>query len=171
LTDGETVYLGLGGNVGDVMANMAGALTSLNDRKDTNVTAVSKVYKTPPWGITEQEWFLNCCACVQTEIGPYELLDACLNIEIDFKRKRIVRWGPRSVDVDILLFGDISLNTESLTIPHPRMHERAFVMVPLADISPRLMVGNKSTNEWAESLLDDRMEVIEAEADWWRNRP
>ncbi len=161
------VYLGLGGNVGDVLSNMAAALQHLNKHDQIDVLDVSDVYKTSPWGITEQDWFLNCCAKVQTTLGPHELLDVCLSVEVKLKRKRIVRWGPRSVDVDILVFGDLHFDVDHLTIPHPRMHERAFVMVPLADIAPGLTVNGTTARELAKDLASKDIIMVETTQDWW----
>jgi len=169
--DMKPVYLGLGGNVGDVLANMAAALQSLDAHEYIRVVAVSGVYKTPPWGITDQDWFLNCCAKIETHITPLELLNVCLDIEVKLKRKRMVRWGPRSVDIDILLFGDIHVDSVKLTIPHPRMHERAFVMLPLSDIAPKLVVEQKRVIDWVQVLDDSDISDVETDGkDWWQQR-
>ena len=168
--ESQKAWLGLGGNIGDVQQAMADALQSLDAMDEIAVEQVSSVYKTPPWGLEDQPWFLNCCAGISCSLTPEQLLEACQQVERQGKRERIVRWGPRTIGVDILMFEGIEQIEQRLTIPHPRMHERAFVMVPLADIAPGLKVGNKTTNEWAESLLDERMEVIETEADWWKKQ-
>ncbi len=126
--------LGLGGNLGDPVAAMARALQALEARDDTVVTAVSRLYRTPPWGKTDQDWFFNACAAVETTLAPEALLDVGLAIERSMKRERLERWGPRTIDIDVLLWGDETIAGERLTVPHPRMTERAFVLMPLADI-------------------------------------
>ncbi|MDJ0615087.1 MAG: 2-amino-4-hydroxy-6-hydroxymethyldihydropteridine diphosphokinase [Rhizobiaceae bacterium] len=162
------VFLGLGGNIGNVLENMAHALQYLDSASSIRVIDVSGVYKTPPWGVTDQDWFLNCCASIETTLAPTELLEKCLEIEIKLKRKRVVRWGPRSVDIDILVFGDLELETENLKIPHPRMLERSFVMLPLAEISPMLRVKEKTAMELRRELHDPDITKVDVGPDWWR---
>lgn len=168
-SDVERVYLGLGGNVGDVLGNMSGALMRLDQHEMVSVVEVSEVYKTPPWGITEQDWFLNCCASIDTSLSPQKLLNTCLEIEKDLKRVRGKRWGPRSVDIDILVFGQLAVELPDLTIPHPRMHQRAFVMLPLADIAKELKVNSKTPVEWIKELDCDDIQKVELPEKWWRS--
>lgn len=160
--------LGLGGNIGDPAASMARALTLLDAREDCAVTAVSRLYRTPPWGKTDQAWFFNACAHVRTSLSPDDLLDACLSIEKQMKRERLERWGPRTIDIDILTFGDLVQHTETLQIPHPRMTERGFVLMPLADFAPDLVVSGRAVRDWLKSADVAYIEIADADRDWWR---
>ncbi|MGI9351072.1 MAG: 2-amino-4-hydroxy-6-hydroxymethyldihydropteridine diphosphokinase [Rhizobiaceae bacterium] len=160
-------YIGLGGNVGDVISNMAGALQSLDQLENTKVEAVSRVYRTPPWGIEDQDWFYNSCAMLETRSDPGELLEICLKIERHFKRKRTLRWGPRTLDLDILLFGEATVHQEELTIPHPRMHERLFVMRPLNDIAPEVDIMGKIPAYWIDKIGESEVKIVDLPQDWW----
>ena len=108
----------------------------LDEHQAINISKVSCVYKTPPWGLINQPWFFNCCVEIQTSLSPYILLNFCQAVEKQGNRERKVRWGPRTIDVDILVFDGVEMDEERLTIPHPRMLERAFVLIPLAEIAP-----------------------------------
>lgn len=132
--------IGLGGNVGDVAGAFARALASLDAREGCAVIARSSVWRTPPWGKTDQPDFLNMCALVDTTLAPHALLDVCLALEAAAGRVRFERWGPRSLDIDLLAYGDLAVSDERLVVPHPRMFERAFVLAPLAEIAPTLRV-------------------------------
>lgn len=127
------VYLGLGSNVGDKRGYLRTALGLLES--DCRVQATSSFYSTEPVGYREQEWFLNCAARVETEHSPHELLEFIQGIENQLGRVRTIANGPRTIDIDILLFGDLVIDSGGLTIPHPRMHERGFVLRPLAEIA------------------------------------
>lgn len=160
--------IGLGGNVGDVIANMAGALHLFHENAECSVVKVSAVYRTPPWGIEDQDWFHNACAELETSLQPIELLDECLRIERIFKRIREIRWGPRTLDLDVLVYADVELKTERLTVPHPRMHERAFVMKPLNDIAPETEFHGKKPADWLVGLDDvKQLEEMPLRGDWW----
>ena len=100
----QKAWLGLGGNIGDPVTSMAKALRALNERSETRVLGVSPVYKTPPWGKTDQAWFHNACAEVETSLDPEALLAACLDVEKHLKRQRLERWGPRIIDIDVLAY-------------------------------------------------------------------
>jgi 2-amino-4-hydroxy-6-hydroxymethyldihydropteridine diphosphokinase len=132
----EEVLIGLGGNIGDPLEAMRSALRALDENPDCKVLRVSSVWKTPPWGVTDQPDFLNACASISTTLEPRAFLDLCLSIEKDLKRIRDQRWGPRSIDMDVLFFGDRMISEEGLNVPHPRIADRAFVLVPLAEIAP-----------------------------------
>lgn len=160
--------LGLGGNLGDPPAAMATALRTLDGRPDTAVAAVSALYRTPPWGKTDQARFFNACALVRTALSPEALLDACLRIERGMKRVRGERWGPRTIDIDILYFGE-EVRTGRLTLPHPRMRERAFVMVPLADIAAQRLMAGRTVAQWAAGLDRAGIEAVE-DGRWWQRR-
>ena len=133
-----TAYLGLGANLGDRQGTIALALKELGALPTIEVVAVSSLYQTAPVGITEQPDFLNAAAAIRTVCTPWELLAQILQLEQQMGRVRAVRWGPRTIDIDILAFGSVQMNEPALTIPHPRLEERAFALVPLAEIAPTL---------------------------------
>ncbi|MEM7301106.1 MAG: 2-amino-4-hydroxy-6-hydroxymethyldihydropteridine diphosphokinase [Pseudomonadota bacterium] len=164
----QECWLGLGGNVGDVIASFAGGLQRLNASDGIKVSAVSRVYKTPPWGKTDQDWFYNCCAGVECSLPPEALLDLCLETEKSFQRERGERWGPRTLDIDVLAFGGEVICTERLTVPHARMLERAFVLTPLTEIAPDLKINGLSVKSWSDGVQDDSMEPIKLASDWWK---
>ncbi|MCB8979690.1 MAG: 2-amino-4-hydroxy-6-hydroxymethyldihydropteridine diphosphokinase [Ardenticatenaceae bacterium] len=130
----HTIYLGLGTNLGDRVANLQAAVAGLSARM--MITAVSPIYQTPPWGVTDQPDFLNLCLKAQTDLPPVELLAFVKNLEVELGRQPAKRWGPRFIDIDILFYAKQLVETENMTIPHPRLTERAFVLRPLADIAP-----------------------------------
>ena len=130
----KIVYLSLGSNLGDRAGNIRAALDRLGDLG--TVQAVSAFYETEPVGLTAQPWFLNCAAKFDTEKMPRQLIAGILGIEQSMGRQRKQKNGPRLIDIDILLFGTSVIDTNSLTVPHPRLHERRFVLEPLAEIAP-----------------------------------
>jgi 2-amino-4-hydroxy-6-hydroxymethyldihydropteridine diphosphokinase len=131
-------YISLGSNMDDRLTYLNSALDQLNNHEKINVVNVSSIYETDPIGFTEQNLFLNMVVCILTTLDPHELLVACLKIESNLGRKRELRWGPRTVDLDILLFNIENIKTKDLIIPHPRMNERAFVLIPLLEIASDL---------------------------------
>ena len=147
----ETAYIGIGANVGDPHAAVGLAIEALAQLPETRLVKQSSLYKTAPVGYLDQPDFINAVAQVQTGLDPEALLAHLLDIEIRFGRTRSVRNAPRTLDLDLLLYGDRSLQSPRLTLPHPRMKERAFVLVPLAEIAPHASVG-----AWGEAaqLLD-----------------
>lgn len=130
----KTVYLSLGSNLGDRAANLETAIESLAEMGA--VLARSCVYETEPVDVTGQPWFLNCVIALETELMPKQLLSRVLAIEQKLGRRRTQNKGPRTIDIDLLLFGGSIVDTPALTIPHPAMHERRFVLEPLAEIAP-----------------------------------
>lgn len=132
-----TAYIGLGSNIGEREKNLNTAIDMLNETPGIEVLQVSSYINTAPVGYTQQPDFLNAVAEIKTKLQPDELLKICMDIESKLKRKRIIRWGPRTIDLDILLYGEQIINDENLVIPHPRMHEREFVLRPLAEIAPK----------------------------------
>lgn len=132
------VYLGLGSNLGDRATLLRQALDSL--ARDLRILRLSSVYETDPWGNTDQGPFLNLVAEVETSLPPERVLAAAQRVEQELGRRRLVHWGPRTMDVDVLLFGDQTLETPDLIVPHPRLTDRAFVLVPLADLAPDLVL-------------------------------
>ena len=132
----HTVFLALGTNLGDRPANLRAAIAALPP--SIVVRQSSPVYETPPWGLTDQPAFLNMVVKAETRLEPAALLAYLKRIEQELGRTPTVRWGPRLIDMDILFYDDLILNTPGLAIPHPRLQERAFVLIPLADIAPDL---------------------------------
>ncbi|WP_338037301.1 2-amino-4-hydroxy-6-hydroxymethyldihydropteridine diphosphokinase [Marinitoga litoralis] len=126
--------MALGSNVGDKLNNIKKAIDLLS--KYGEIIKVSNIYETEPWGYTDQDIFLNACVLIETELKPLELLKICKNIELELKRKKRFKWGPREIDLDILYYEDLVFEDENLQIPHKYIFERDFVIVPLNDISP-----------------------------------
>jgi 2-amino-4-hydroxy-6-hydroxymethyldihydropteridine diphosphokinase len=151
------VYLSLGSNVGDREAQLREALTRLNAAG--RVVAVSSFYETEPVEFTEQPWFLNCAVALETGKTPQQLMAAILGIEQEMGRRRVQNKGPRSIDIDILLFGDTIMDSHELTIPHPAMHQRRFVLEPLAEIAPEMMhpVFKKTIRELRDALQEGQV--------------
>jgi 2-amino-4-hydroxy-6-hydroxymethyldihydropteridine diphosphokinase len=164
----RTASLGLGGNLGDPPAAMANALREIDARSACQIIAVSRLYSTPPWGKTDQADFFNCCALVETSLEPEALLDACLSIELSMKRVRLERWGPRTIDIDVLTYGALEQKTDRLELPHPRMTERGFVILPLADIAPEIKIRGKTIGDWLLSADTAGITVAQESRDWWR---
>jgi len=130
----HTVFLALGTNLGDRPANLRAAIAALPP--SIVVRQSSPVYETPPWGLTDQPAFLNMAVKAETRLEPAALLATLKRIEQELGRTPTVRWGPRVIDMDILFYDDLVIETPEATIPHPRLHERAFVLVPLAELAP-----------------------------------
>jgi 2-amino-4-hydroxy-6-hydroxymethyldihydropteridine diphosphokinase len=136
--------LALGGNVGDVRTTLDRAEAMLCEPGDVRITAKSSDYRTPPWGVTDQPPFINRCLIIETALSPLSLLDRAQAVERALGRDRAQeqRWGPRTADIDILAYDDLALDDPRLTLPHPRLFERAFVLVPLMEIAPdRIIAG------------------------------
>jgi len=135
--------LALGGNVGDVRTTLDRAIAALCDGAEVRLLARSSDYRTPPWGVTEQPAFINCAIVAATELPPSALLARAQAVERSFGRDRAQerRWGPRTLDIDLIAYDDVALNTPELTLPHPRLFERAFVLAPLAEIAPERRVA------------------------------
>ncbi len=168
MADGMTLAaLGLGGNIGDPPAAMAQALDAFSRHESCRLVAVSHLYSTPPWGKVDQADFFNCCALIETSLTAEALLDLGLDIERGMKRVRIERWGPRTIDIDVLTYGDEHVMTERVEIPHPRMTERAFVLMPLADIAPDIVVNGRRVLDWLEDA--DKTGIVRAneQREWW----
>ncbi|HEY0071325.1 MAG TPA: 2-amino-4-hydroxy-6-hydroxymethyldihydropteridine diphosphokinase [Chloroflexia bacterium] len=132
------VYLGLGSNLGDREGYLRAALEAVGRLDGTRVTATSRPYCSKPWGKLDQPDFMNMAASIETTLEPGELLRECKRIEREAGRRAGERWGPRVLDIDILLYDDLTLDSPTLTIPHPRMWQRQFVLMPLADLLPNL---------------------------------
>jgi len=129
-------YLSLGSNVGDKKQNLAKAMDMLAKLPKTRITKISGFYETEPWGGVEQDSFINNVVEIETGLSPEQLLTECQSVENSLGRKRTVRWGPRTIDIDILTYGDLRLSSEKLIIPHPYLEVREFVLAPLREIAP-----------------------------------
>lgn len=133
-------YLGMGSNLGDRIGTLAAALDALATEPGIRVSAVSRVYESEPWGVADQPSFANAVAAIDTGLSPEALLAACKRVEAALGRIAGVRYGPREIDLDLLLFGDEAIDTADLTIPHPRLLERDFVVTPLLEVAPDAML-------------------------------
>jgi 2-amino-4-hydroxy-6-hydroxymethyldihydropteridine diphosphokinase len=141
--------LALGGNLGQVRQTFDRALAMLCDGTRLRLKARSSDYETPPWGVEDQPAFVNLCVAIETDLTPLELLARVQAVEHALGRKRAQerRWGPRPIDIDILAYDDITLDEPALTLPHPRLFERAFVLVPLAEIVPERVIAGKRVRD------------------------
>jgi 2-amino-4-hydroxy-6-hydroxymethyldihydropteridine diphosphokinase len=142
-------FIALGGNVGDVRSTFDRAIAMLCDGAAVRLTARSSDYRTPPWGMTEQPAFVNAVIAVATSLPPRDLLARAQSCERALGRDRQTeqRWGPRAIDLDILAYGDLVVREPDLTLPHPQMFARAFVLVPLAEIAPNRVIGGIKVRE------------------------
>ncbi|MCA1066553.1 2-amino-4-hydroxy-6-hydroxymethyldihydropteridine diphosphokinase [Rossellomorea sp. AcN35-11] len=134
----NTAYISLGSNIGTREGYLEKAINILGSHGKIEVTKRSSIYETDPVGFTEQGEFLNMVIEIRTSLSPETLLHQCLQVEVDLGREREFKWGPRIIDLDILLYDDKMIESENLLIPHPRMQERAFVLVPLIEVAPNL---------------------------------
>lgn len=146
---GADAIVALGSNMGDKAGNIARAIAALGAKGDIRVVARSRDYRTAPWGKTDQDWFVNACVSVATRLAPHDLLRRCQAVETQLGRVRSEKWGPRVIDVDILWWRGGPIDTPDLKLPHPHIAERAFVLVPLADVAPELEIAGASV----EALL------------------
>ena len=156
--------IGLGANLGDAVAAVQGALQALDALPDTRVLKASRLYRTPAWGNTDQPAFVNAAALIDTSLDARDLLDHMLSIERDFGRDRtgVERWSARTLDLDLLLYGDRVIDEPGLHVPHPHLHERAFVLVPLAEIAPQLEIfGVGKVSELLRAVDASGIEAID----------
>lgn len=147
-------FLSLGSNMGDKIACLKAAAEEIAHTAGVELIGKSSLYTTAPVGYLEQDDFINAVIAVETELSPEQLLKACQQVETSLKRERLIRWGPRTIDVDILWIDGYFSQSEMLTVPHPRMTERAFVMVPLAELNPELVIQDKTVEDWCSCLAD-----------------
>lgn len=136
----KQAYLSLGSNIGDKKKYLYDAIKLLDSYEGIRIVKLSSLYETNPWGYTEQDLFMNLVVLVETTLSPLQLLDCCQWIEQELGRVRLIKWGPRVIDVDILLFDNEKISSERLIVPHPLMKERDFVIVPLYEIAPDLKI-------------------------------
>jgi 2-amino-4-hydroxy-6-hydroxymethyldihydropteridine diphosphokinase len=139
--------IALGSNLGDKTGNIARAIELLTEAGDVRLIARSRDFATAPWGKTDQDWFVNACISVATKLAPRALLERCQEVEGRMGRVRSEKWGPRIIDVDLLLYRDVAVNEPDLVLPHPYMGERAFVLAPLLDIAPDLKIAGKGVRD------------------------
>lgn len=157
------VYISIGSNLGDKKANCDRALRRIVEKNVAEVITVSPYYRTEPVNYTDQDWFVNAAACIETDLAPVELLTALKETEQELGTvEKTVRFGPRKIDLDILLYDDLIIKTERLCIPHERMHERVFVLKPLCDINAEILhpVLKRRIDELLEETDDTNQGII-----------
>lgn len=162
MTDWDAI-IALGSNIGDKVANVESAreLLCSGPANEVSVVTASRIYKTPPWGITDQDWFVNACMSVKTSLEPHELLHRCLAVEQVMGRRRAEKWGPRLIDLDVLVYRGVEIADDELVLPHPHITERAFVLIPMREVAPELELKGRSVAEWAEAIDATGVEPIE----------
>lgn len=133
------VFLGLGSNIGNRVENLDEAIARLDAHDNISVVTQSSILETEPYGNVEQDKFMNMCIEIETNLTPVSLLDTVLDVEQQMGRVRLVTWGPRNIDIDILLYENLEIELQDLQIPHPEMHKRMFVLEPLAEIAPNVV--------------------------------
>jgi 2-amino-4-hydroxy-6-hydroxymethyldihydropteridine diphosphokinase len=155
---GHIAYIGIGSNIGDKIHQCEKAISEIIRVDSHKLLAKSSFFKTQPIGYTSQDWFVNGVIKIETDLGPLDLLRSLKAIEFQMGRSKGFRWGPRSIDLDILFFDDRKIQTDELRVPHPRLHERQFVLIPLAEIDRSLVhpVLKKTVGELLENLNEDQ---------------
>ncbi len=157
----NTAYVALGANIGDPTATVLAAFAALSNLPDSRVARTSSLYRTAPVGLKHQPDFINAVAALETGLDPEGLLDALLDLEARFGRIRRDRNGPRTLDLDLLLYNDLQLELPRLTLPHPRLHLRAFVLQPLAEIAPGLAIpGRGSVAAWLPAVANQGIDRL-----------
>ena len=155
------VYIALGSNLEHPQAQLTAALQALNELSDSRLTAVSSFYQSKPLGPQDQPDYVNAVACLETSLAPLALLDELQRIEHEQGRVRLRRWGERTLDLDILLYADHIIQSERLTVPHDDMHQREFVIIPLIEIAPHLLLPNgQSIQTLAQKFADHHMGIV-----------
>ena len=149
-----TCYLSLGANLGQREVSIIEAMRLLQASEKIQLTAVSSLYETPPWGKLDQPAFINAAAAVKTELAPLELLQICQSIEEQLGRQRHEHWGARTIDVDMLYIPGVTMDEEALKLPHPYMLLRSFVLVPLAEVAGDMVIAGKNVKEHMLALGD-----------------
>jgi len=158
----NTAYLALGSNIDDRRENMRNAIKQIAGHASNRIVRASSIYSTKPVGVEDQPDFLNAVIAIETTLSPTELLLFCQDVEKKLGRKRTFKWGPRVIDIDILLYDDVAVQDENLFIPHPYMMERAFVLIPLAEIAPDLdLPGDIKAFDAAGKINCDGIEIFE----------
>lgn len=164
MSDAQVAYIGLGSNVGDSIQALRAAIDALGDLPETRLLRASRLYRTPAWGRRDQPDFVNAVAALDTRLDARALLDALLALERTFGRDRggeSERWGPRTLDLDLLLYGETTIDQPGLHVPHPHLHERAFVLVPLTEIAPEAVIPGRGTVRTVrDAVADDGIQAL-----------
>lgn len=162
----KQAFLSLGSNLGNKLENLNNAIKYIDNLIDTTVISVSNFYETEPFGVSEkQDNYINCCLKIETKLSPEMLMGACLGIESALGRKRNHKFCSRTIDIDILIYENEDINKENLTIPHPHMFERAFVLVPLCDINKELFEKNRKLNLIVNKCNDSEVKKLNIKYD------
>jgi 2-amino-4-hydroxy-6-hydroxymethyldihydropteridine diphosphokinase len=152
--------IALGSNIGDKVRHIADAVAAFTADGRVRVVQKSLDYQTPPWGKTDQDWFVNAVMSVSTDMPAYDLLARCQAVEQQLGRERLERWGPRVIDLDILVYRDLVLNEPDLILPHPHITDRAFVLRPLLDVAPDLVLKGQSVRHWLTAVPHEDIRPI-----------
>ena len=161
------IVLGLGSNLGDREENLRTAFRLLTTEKKIQIKKISSLYETEPIGVTEQNAFLNTVVIITTKLSPEELVKYCLAVETRMGRVREIRWGPRNIDIDLLCYDNLSIQTELLTIPHPRMKERRFVLIPLLEVAGNISLNGNISIDEALANCSDNSAVVQIKSIGW----
>jgi 2-amino-4-hydroxy-6-hydroxymethyldihydropteridine diphosphokinase len=145
----------LGSNIGDKAGHIAAAIAALTHDGKVRLVKRSPNYRTAPWGVTDQDWFVNAAISVATDLPVHDLLARCQSVEKQLGRERTIKWGPRVIDLDILVYRDLTLNEPDLILPHPHITARAFVLRPLADLAPGLVLKDHTVTDWLIRIPHD----------------
>ena len=160
MAETSNAYLSLGANLGNREETLREAVRRLAKHEDMKILAVSSLYETEPWGKTDQPRFLNLTVSLQTRLSPESLLAVVQALETELGRVRHEHWGPRIIDIDILHIEGVERNTSELTLPHPYMTERAFVLIPLEEIASKLVVKGRTVAEWRDAAGDEGIKRV-----------
>jgi 2-amino-4-hydroxy-6-hydroxymethyldihydropteridine diphosphokinase len=157
-----SALIALGGNVGDVRAAFTSAIARIREKAGARLVARSSDYTTPPWGNEQQPSYVNACIAIETALAPHALLAVLQEIEREHgrDRSREQRFGPRTLDLDLLAYDDRAVDTQTLTLPHPRMFERAFVLVPLAEIAPDRAIGGRTARTALKTVATEGIQKL-----------
>lgn len=147
--------IGFGSNIGDKPANIDRAIALLTEDGAVRLVKASRKFRSAPWGVIDQDWFVNACVSVATELSAQALLARCQDVEQAMGRVRQQKWGPRIIDVDVLTYRDEIIHEDDLVVPHPLIAERSFVLLPLKDVAPELRIGARSLDQMIRALGDD----------------
>lgn len=147
--------IAFGSNIGDKAGHIAAAIAEMTADGAVRVVKRSANYRTAPWGVTDQDWFVNAAVSVATDVPVYDLLARCQGVELSLGRERTIKWGPRVIDLDILVYRDLTLSDPVLTLPHPHMTARAFVLRPLLDVAPELIIKGRTVVDWLSRIPHD----------------
>lgn len=161
-TPNYDAIIALGSNIGDKAGHIAAAIAAFTADGNASLVARSANYRTAPWGITDQDWFVNACMTITTDLAVRDLLARCQSVERALGRERSIKWGPRVIDLDILTYRDLVLADADLVVPHPHMTERAFVLVPLMDVAPDLMIKGRAVGDWLARIPHGDVVPLEA---------